>query len=288
MSGHTVSITFLLLTFAVLPAFAELIKLDDYETDLVIPPIEDADPAPGKRVRHRWEGKETSGVYHLVYLPTDWEAGNSYPVIFEYPGNRYRTSPGTIEGCELGYGISGGKGVIWISLPFVDLATDLHAPQWWGDVAATVEYAKHSAHMVAENFGGNPEQFFLAGFSRGAIACNYIGLHDDEIAALWRGFICHSHYDGVKKWGYPASDRASAKTRLARLGERPQFISHERTTDATRTYLAAAYPKGNFTFVPLPFGEHTARWTLRDISPRKELRNWFSQALKPEKTVAPR
>ena len=288
MPGHTATITYLLLAFALLPASAEPITLDDYEPDLVIPPVEDTPPAPGKRVRHRWKGFEASGIYHLVYLPTDWEKEKSYPVIFEYPGNRYRSSPGTIEGCEIGYGISGGKGVIWICLPFVDPATDLHAPQWWGDVAATVQYAKRSARKVGENFGGDPDQYFLAGFSRGAIACNYIGLHDDEIAALWRGFICHSHYDGVKKWGYAASDRASAKTRLARLGDRPQFISHERTTEATRTYLATAFPKGRFTFLSLPFGEHTARWVLRDIGPREQLRTWFSQALQSEKAAESR
>ena len=32
---------------------------------------------------------------------------------------------------------------------------------------------------VCENFGGDTEKVFLCGFSRG-IACNFIGLHDDE------------------------------------------------------------------------------------------------------------
>ena len=40
----------------------------------------------------------------------------------------------------------------------------------------------------------------LCGFSRGAIGVNYIGLHDDQIAALWAGFITHDHYDGVLEW----------------------------------------------------------------------------------------
>jgi hypothetical protein len=45
---------------------------------------------------------------------------------------------------------------------------------------------------------------FIAGFSRGAIACNFIGLRDDEIASLWCGFVVHSHYEGVRDW--PGSD----------------------------------------------------------------------------------
>lgn len=72
-----------------------------------------------------------------------------------------------------------------------------------------------------------------------SIACNYIGLHDDEIAALWRGFICHSHYDGVRKWDYAGSDRQSAAIRLGRLRDRPQFISHETSVETARGYLPA-------------------------------------------------
>jgi len=80
----------------------------------------------------------------------------------------------------------------------------------------------------------------LCGFSRGAIACNFIGLHDDEIAGLWCGFIAYSHYDGVKRWGFPGSDRESALRRLRRLGERPQLVMHEdppAKLAETRTYL---------------------------------------------------
>ena len=47
-----------------------------------------------------------------------------------------------------------------------------------------------------------------------------IRMTDDEVAALWCGFICHSHYDGVRSWGYAGDDRAAATERLARLGDR--------------------------------------------------------------------
>jgi hypothetical protein len=62
---------------------------------------------------------------------------------------------------------------------------------------------------------------FICGFSRGAIAASYIGLADDEIAALWKGMITHDHFDGDHKWNYPESDQKSALVRLARLKGRP-------------------------------------------------------------------
>ena len=50
---------------------------------------------------------------------------------------------------------------------------------------------------VCEQYGGDRAAVILTGFSRGAIACNYLGLHNEEIAGLWRAFIPYSHYDGV-------------------------------------------------------------------------------------------
>lgn len=250
--------------------------LSSIAPDLIVPEVTSGEAAPGERVRAFLpEHAEAGTLYHLIYLPTDWTPDRPYPVIFEYPGNRYRTSPGTQEGCELGYGLSGGKGVIWVCLPFVNPETGSHSPTWWGDVEATVAYAKAAVDHVCRTYGGNRDALFLAGFSRGAIACNYIGLHDDEIAALWRAFFCHSHYDGVKKWNYPRSDPASAAERLARLGSRAQFVSQERSVEATRSYLASAMPSGDFTFLSLPYQEHTANWTLRPVPEREILRNWF-------------
>lgn len=259
--------------------FGQAVEPDD-NPDLVVPAVENVDPAPGNRVRHRWTD-DPEWLHHLLYLPTDWETGTNYPIVFEYPGNQWRDSPGTMEGCELGYGLTGGTGAIWVCLPFVDSTAQAHATTWWGDVSATVAYAKKSVRLVCERFGGDPERVFLAGFSRGSIACGYIGLHDDEIAGLWRGFVCHSHFDGVRQWSYPESDRASALVRLQRLGDRPVFVSQENTVAATRDYLGEASPGGNFTFVPLPGWPHTASWVLHDIPERRRLREWFVSATSP-------
>lgn len=248
---------------------------------LTVPPAETGSPTAGKRVRQSSAGYENSGVYHLLYLPTDWNANKSYPVIVEYAGNKWKTSAGTPDGSALGYGITRGVGAIWICMPYVNKQEMRNQLTWWGDVDATIAYCLQTVKAVCDQYGGDSERVFIAGFSRGAIACNFIGLHTDEIAALWRGFIAHSHYDGVRKWGYAGSDRVAARQRLDRLGNRPQWISHENNVNATRDYLRATLPNGNFTFVDLPGIPHTDTWVLKDSTPSRKLRQWFWNLAKP-------
>lgn len=256
------------------------IDLKKVDQDLNTPSVTNGPPAPGQRVKLFLPQYNGTHVYHAMYLPIDWKKEVKYPVIVEYSGNKWRNSQGTVDECDLGYGITEGKGVIWICLPFVDKEKGKNAATWWGDVDATVGYCKQAVSKVCAEYGGDSSKVFIAGFSRGAIACNYIGLYDDEIASLWRGFICHSHYDGVREWDYAKSDRNSAATRLKRLGNRPQFISHEESVDPTKTYLKMAFPLGNFTFLALPFADHTDQWVLRDIPERNILREWFENVVK--------
>jgi len=162
----------------------------------------------------------------------------------------------------------------------VDSKNKENAITWWGDIEATVDYCKQTIKHVCEEYGGDRSAVFIAGFSRGAIGCNYIGLHDDEIASLWRGFIAYSHYDGVRKWKYAGSDRASAAIRLKRLGKRPQFICQELSLADTKKYLKQAYPNGNFTFQTINYRNHNDAWVLRNIVERKAVRNWFESVLK--------
>jgi hypothetical protein len=262
----------------------------DVAMDLRPPAMTEDNPAPGKRVRQTIDEYKRTEVYHTLYLPTDWKKGKLYPVIVEYAGNGpYRNKfgdvcSGKVEDCNLGYGISGGKGYIWIAPPYISKDKNRNQLQWWGDVEATVEYCKRVVRRTCREYGGDAGAVFLVGFSRGAIACNYIGLHDDEIASLWCGFFCHSHYDGVRKWNYSGSDRNSAAERLERLKNRPQFISREISIDQTRTYLEEACPKGNFTFQAMPYRNHTDSWILRDIPERKKLREWFRSVLDRSRT----
>ena len=253
--------------------------------DLAVPMMTTETPAAGRRVRMTLPSYRDTEVYHALFLPTDWEAGKRFPVIVEYAGNGSYSNrfgdvcDGKVESCKLGYGASGGKGFIWVCAPYISSDHLRNQLQWWGDIEATVGYCTGVVAEISTRFGGDSSAVFIAGFSRGSLACNYIGLHNDMVARLWRGFICHSHYDGVREWGYAGSDRISAAVRLARLNGRPQFISHEGSVAETHAYLTNACPGGRFTFVPLPYRNHTDTWTLRDIPERTALRSWLDRAL---------
>ncbi|MEZ5400789.1 MAG: hypothetical protein R2729_14045 [Bryobacteraceae bacterium] len=253
--------------------------------DLQTPALSTGAPRPGARVRQTLEAWSGSDVYHALYLPTDWSPRVAYPLIVEYAGNgNYRNqygdvSLGTPEGSNLGYGISAGRGFVWACLPYVDAAARRNAITWWGDASATVDYSKRAVAHICQRYGGDPARVLLCGFSRGAIACNYIGLRDPEIARLWRAHVCYSHYDGVRTWPYADSGRASALVRLRRLGSVPQFICHEVSVAATRDYLAGAGVDGAWEFHDLPFRNHNDAWTLRDIPLRRRLRAWVTASL---------
>lgn len=248
--------------------------------DLITPAVQNCAPAAGKRVRMVIDEYKETNVHHALYLPTDWEKGKTYPMIVEYAGNKYKTSPGTVDGSNLGYGISGGKGCIWLCLPYVSEDHQHNEVTWWGDLQATVDYCKTAVADTCQHYGGDPNAVFIAGFSRGAIACNYIGLYDDEIAALWKGFICFSHYDGVRQWHYAQSDRSAAAVRLERLKGRPQFICQEKSIAQMQEYLKKVCPNGNFTFVPITGWEHNDNWVLFDIPERTAVRKWLRTVLK--------
>ncbi len=262
--------------------------------DLKIPPLVEGKSGPGIRTKARNLG-DAKGVYHVLYLPKDWKSGKKYPVIVEYAGNGpYRDkngdlSSGHVEGSKLGYGFSGGKGYIWLCLPYLNSSGTENVRKWWGDAPdydpmPTVEYCKLTVRRVCEEFGGDEKKIILCGFSRGAIACNFIGLYDDEIARLWAGFIPFSHYDGVRKWAYPDSDRKSAISRIARLKGRPQLILSESPANnlSTRKYIQSL--KGintdQLTFMNSGFRNHNDEWVLRPSEARSFARQWL-------KSIAP-
>ena len=265
--------------------------------DLSLPKLTRGPAGPGRRVKEILAGYEKTELYHVTWLPTDWKPGQKYPVIIELAGNGPYKSPfgdistGRPEGSKLGYGISGGRGYIWICLPFVNGAGTRITTRWWGtrpeyDPQPTLKYIKQAVPSLCQKHHGDPARVVLAGFSRGAIACNYIGLYDDEVARLWAALIPYSHYDGVfRRWGYPGADRASALARLKRLGNRPQFICHEgqgnpaTSLSATRQYLKSTGTKGRFTFQPTGFRNHNDAWALRPSAARKTLRAWLKRSL---------
>ncbi len=266
--------------------------------DLFLPPVStNVAPRPGVRCMVG----NLNEVHHLLYLPADWRPCEQYPLLVELAGNGpYEdalgdVSTGYVDGSCMSYGLSGGLGAISLCLPYLNGAGTQNVRQWWGeapqyDPAPTVEYAKKTVRQVCDTYSVDPSKIVLLGFSRGAIACNFLGLHDDEIARIWCGFVAFSHYDGVREtWPYPGRDRAAAAVRLARLGDRPQLIVNEQSdltldaNHATREYLKDVAPErlaaGQFTFLSCGFRNHNATWTLRPCLARREARMWLSQLL---------
>jgi hypothetical protein len=262
----------------------ELPDLSSAQSVLSVPSLTIGKPKAGLRVKQTTYGWENTEVYHALYLPRNWEPGKKYPVIIEYAGNGYYSnkygdvSNGTVEGSNLGYGLSEGKDFIWVCMPLVEVKNGAkrNAVTWWGDIEETKKYVLATLDLLKNSFGADSSCVILAGFSRGAIACNYIGLYDDEIAPIWKAFFIHSHYDGVREtWPYPFADRASALKRLNRLGSRPQWISQENSTTNIKDYLLATGIKGDFTFCVIPFRNHSDQWVLKKIPEAEAARAWL-------------
>ena len=261
-------------------------NVNDFPADIEVPVVQLLAPAPGIRVRSVEKGWEKTEVYHTLYLPKDWIANKEFPVIVEYAGNgNYKNEygdvcDGSVEGSVMGYGLSGGRNFIWLCLPFIKktVLTKKNAVTWWGDVDETKRYCQHAVAEVCSNWGGDAHRVILMGFSRGSIACNYIGLHDDDIAQLWCGMLCCSHYEGEYK--HPAADQKDWPIRLHRLGNRPQFICQEMSTLNIEQAIQSAGYKGYFTYVTIPFKNHSQRWTLCDLPVRNQARKWLEDLVR--------
>ena len=271
-----------------LAIFWQSVLAEDKPKDLVTPAMTEEAPAAGKRVRQVAPEYKGTKVYHSLYLPTDWKKGKSYPVLVEYTGNKFPAcgSTGEVKDANLGYGLSGGKGFIWVSMPYVQKGKKENTVKWWGDLQATIDYCKLTLPRICKEFGGDPHNRFICGFSRGAIGCGYLGLADDEIAGFWKGMIAHDHFDGQKKWGYPKSDRASALKRLARLKGRPVLVC-----GSANDYLKDHPELGAFTFLPVPVAKiiqipdgpvihpHTDLWAHRDSPTQEQARAWLRKQI---------
>ena len=139
--------------------------------DLVTPPMTDEAPAPGKRVRQVMPEYKGTDVHHALYLPVDWSPEKIYPVIVEYTGNKWASSgsTGRAEDANLGYGMSGGRGFIWVSMPYVNTGRKENALTWWGDRRATVDYCKSTSRVFAKHLEAIRDPSFFAA-SQGALS----------------------------------------------------------------------------------------------------------------------
>lgn len=245
---------------------------------LHVPGMEEGRPQAGRRVRFGIENKEADGVYSVLFLPEDWEAGQRYPVIAELPGNHFFKagtcwSSGRPEDCVMGYGISRGRGAIWVSLPFVDRSGGGIAEFGFGSREGldTVAHTRAVMADLCANWGGDPDRLFLCGFSRGAIACGYIGLRDEDIAGLWKGFIACQHYDG--SWGTTMED---AVTRAPRFQGKAIFqVDNDR--EKYRSVVEATAPEVRWSWGQSGLNYHSPAMFLDGRPLLREVRAWFGE-----------
>ncbi|MEY5025588.1 MAG: hypothetical protein RLZZ244_1116 [Verrucomicrobiota bacterium] len=242
---------------------------------LEVPPAQEGAPAPGKRVFFRLPGDEASPLASVLYLPRDWAPGRRYPVIAEYPGNVFFTkgcySTGRPEQCPIGYGMTRGEGAIWVCLPFVNRNPERLAENQWGKPDDTAQYAQNVLREITDQFGGDPRNLFLTGFSRGAIACGFIGLRNDSLASLWKGIHACQHFDGD---GWGGAEIQGALERARRFAGKAVFYTDN--ADArlkqlvTEAGLQATHQNSHL-------GAHACAMFLDDRPSTQTLRAWFQE-----------
>lgn len=247
-----------------------------------------------------------SEMFHALYLPSDWASTRQWPILVEYAGNGpfddpYGDySPGTPEGSNLGYGLTAGQGAIWISMPFGNLNGSANQGWWWGcppncgvchcygyfNATPTLDYTQRTIQYVAQQYSGNLSVVVLLGFSRGAIAVNYMGYSNDAIAATWKGSIAYAHYLGRPSdtvFPYPCNTSACGEVALARVAasRAPQYIVEEldNARNLTQVWVNSTGIQIDATYASTGFCNHNDAWVLRPSRGRDAMRAWYAQLL---------
>ena len=277
--------------------------------NMVVPVMSQGNLEAGRRVGYAFDD-ELPMLKSSLFLPADWsstavENGRRWPVVVEFPGNRFDAGDygGEIGDASLGYGLSRGD-AIWVVLPFVDLAGTSHTVTWWGDADATASHAVKAVDAVIDRLGGDDAKVLLCGFSRGAIAASLVGLRNEAIAERWCAVLTHDHFDGVRgwpntPWGWPIDEyRRRAATRLRRLCGRPMMVCQTGDIEPTRQWITATLPnadryvqyatlseveatnRGGISTTPTnDTHPHNDRWLMSDTETTQRVRQWYEHVM---------
>lgn len=244
------------------------------------PPLKEGAPKPGRRVAQILPLYEGTDVFHAVCLPIDWAPGRRYPLIVEYPPNADVDDPtGGVAAACLGHALSGGRGHIWLTLPCVARLGARNESQWWGDLGATVDYCRQAVRDVCEELGGDPGAVILAGEGRGAVACCFIGLHDDDIADTWLAFLSVGDFDGLCGGDWPGADIDAAHRRLQRVRGRAFMVCQEGDLPACTLVEMSGINTASFTFQALEAVTPVEAWATADTPARQAMRGWLQDVL---------
>ncbi|AQQ72497.1 hypothetical protein SMSP2_02883 [Limihaloglobus sulfuriphilus] len=264
----------------------------EYRQFLHLPPMVNKKPAAGCNVKYQFEEFSGTGVYHSVFLPSNWQPGGKYPVIMDIPGNPFEhywgdISSGRPESSPIGYGVSNGK-AICIGLPCISPDGNSHV-RALGDVKQTVAYMKKVAVWVSREMGGDPARMILTGYSRGGQGTAFLGRYDDEIADIWLGWL---HYDGfdmplephvhMRKYSYNVTEDdyrvdGNIIKRFARIKGRSTFIVNSGYVNLFEAYNK----KYGFPCEHVLTGSrnHNPDWSLMETETLKQARQWYSRTL---------
>ena len=238
-----------------------------------VPEVTDGAPAPGRRVRVRLAGESQPALHAVLQLPEDWTPGRRWPLLVEYPGNLFHVpgcrSPGLPEQGVIAAGMTLGRGSICLGLPFVDRRWGRIAESGWGNPDETVAYALAMLAQVRDDWGADPANTVLTGFSRGALACGYIGLRDDRLSAWWKGFHACQHYDGD---GWNGATWEGAMARARRFRGRSVFHTDNSAERFQPLMDAMGAPA---TFVKSGLGAHATAMFLDDRTSTRQVRGWY-------------
>ncbi len=247
--------------------------------EIARPAMVDEPAAPGKFVRVTAPEYLGTAVHHGLYLPRDWQPNGKYPVIVEYAPNQAPAfgTTGAVADCRLGYYLSGGNGCIWVVMPYVNTAEQRNQPTWWGDESATIDYCLKNLARVCDTYGGDRDSVVLVGFSRGAIACGYLGLRNETIADVWLAFWPHSHIDSgrfTKEGGRERLQRTRGRATLVTWGE-----SDNAKTESPRGAALLAELGQPVTSFEIAATGHTDTWIEHDGPARQRARAWLAETL---------
>jgi predicted esterase len=258
------------------------------------PIVSDGQPRPGVRVRVNPREFAGEPVYYTLYLPADWSAERKWPLVVEFPGNRYHLPheqiyTGSVDDCRMGYDLTRGVGSVWLAISPVGMRCSprANAPLWWGGQGpqdpegqrATVMLVKQTLARVIPAYAIDTRKVVGVGFSRGAVALGYIGLADDELSRVWAGLWAHSHFDGFGLTQDPG------QTRLRRLGKRPVMLTwgedDSGRADSEKALAALKSIGAQVTGHMVPEVGHTDGWPDQQPVVLPFVRSWYQRIIGP-------
>jgi hypothetical protein len=274
----------------------------------VTPEMQTGKPQPGKRVKVIPDGYAGTNVYHSLYLPEGHTRDKRYPVIVEYTGNHAPGlgSSGQVKDASLGYATARALGAIWVVMPYLSSDGRTSEKKWWGSETLTMDYCARQLREICMNYGGDPSAVIIIGFSRGAIAVNRLGLHDDRAADIWLAFHSHDHFDGHLRWSTPWANngdyqayKADAAERAKRYKGRAALIGGEKM-DSLASYLSSNQigTLGKLTILSVPIAQiippddlfinpengekvtHTDKWMNYDSPIADKVVQWYQDVIK--------